>query len=378
MSGVGGSTPLRLKDAVVRFVRLARERGLLAGAAESADALRAIGAIDIGDRDEVYLALRSILASSRDNLPVFDTLFTEFWSPGGLRENRIPRPMAPARPRPAPPRPSSFSMAGWLRNAPDDAESVESKTASTSSSPGGAPPAFGRAELDEIARIARQVARRLANRAGRRWERWPRGARVDLRRSMRMSISTGGDLLQLARRRRRMRKLRIVALCDVSGSMDLYTRFFLHFLRALQHTGARAETFVFATRLTRITEQLGVRRVDQMAEWLAASPADWSGGTRIGESLAQAERSFSALFDRHTIMIVLSDGWDTGHPELLGASLRSLAARVRRVIWLNPLLGSPTYRPLAQGVLAALPHVDLFAPLHDLPSLRRLARQLVS
>lgn len=368
----------RLEEVVVRFCRAAREHGLLVGPSESSDALRAVGAIDVGDRDEVYLALRAILASSREDLALFDELFQRYWSlRGAPRTSDIPRPMPPARHQRPTPRAPSFSMAGWLRNAPDDLESVETRTASASESPRSGPlPQFDSAELTEIARIARQVARRLANRPGRRWQASPRGSRLDLRRSIRGSLTTGGDVLQLARRQRRPRRLRIVALCDVSGSMDLYSRFFLHFLRALQRSRARVETFVFATRLTRVTEQLGAGRLEAVTERLAESVRDWSGGTRIGESIGEAGAQWSRVFDRHTIVIVLSDGWDTGDPALLGSSLAALATRVRRVIWLNPLLGSPNYRPATQGLAAALPHVDLFAPLHDLASLRRLARQI--
>ena len=368
----------RLAEVVVRFCRSARERGLLVGPSESSDALRAVGAIDVSDRDEVYFALRAILASSREDLALFDELFHRFWSlRGAPRPSDIPRPMPPVRRQRPNPRAPSFSMAGWLRNAPDDLELVETRTASASESPRSGPlPQFDSAELTEIARIARQVARRLANRPGRRWQASPRGSRLDLRRSMRGSLATGGEVLQLARRQRRRRKLRIVALCDVSGSMDLYSRFFLHFLCALQRSHARVETFVFATRLTRVTTQLGAGRLDDVTERLAESVRDWSGGTRIGESIGEAGAQWSRVFDRHTILIVLSDGWDTGDPALLGASLAALATRVRRVIWLNPLLSSPNYRPATQGLAAALPHVDLFAPLHDLASLRRLARQI--
>ena len=368
----------RLEEVVVRFCRTAREHGLLVGPSESSHALLAIGAIDVGDRDEVYLALRSILASSREDLVLFDALFQQFWSlKGAPRTSAIPRPAPPDRRQQPTPRAPTFSMAGWLRNAPDNLDTVETRTASASDAPGvGALPPFDSAEVSEIARIAREVARRLANRPGRRWRSSPRGSRLDLRRSMHGSLTTGGDLLQLARRSRRPRRLRIVALCDVSGSMELYSRFLLHFLRALQLSRARVDTFAFATRLTRVTEQLGAGRLDEVTERLAGSIRDWSGGTRIGASLAEAGTRWGRLFDRHTIVIVLSDGWDTGDPALLGSSLAALAARVRRVIWLNPLLGSPNYHPATQGLIAALPHVDLFAPLHDLASLRRLARQI--
>jgi uncharacterized protein with von Willebrand factor type A (vWA) domain len=195
---------------------------------------------------------------------------------------------------------------------------------------------------------------------------------------MRASLATGGDLAQLVRRSRRRRKVRIVAACDVSGSMDLYSRFFLQFLHALQGSFARVESFVFATRLSRVTEQLAAGRLNEALAHLAHDVSDWSSGTRIGASLAQLAARSAHYLDRHTIVVILSDGWDTGEPAMLDAALSSIAQRVDRVIWLNPLLGSPSYRPATVGLLTAMAHVDTFAPLHDIASLRRLARLVAS
>jgi uncharacterized protein with von Willebrand factor type A (vWA) domain len=157
--------------------------------------------------------------------------------------------------------------------------------------------------------------------------------------------------------------------------MDLYSRFLLQFLFALQHVFGRVETFTFATRLTRVTEHLRARSYRQMLRRLT-EVRDWSGGTRIGESLAQFNREWSHLVDRRTIVILLSDGWDTGEPDVLGAELLRIRRRAGRVIWLNPLLGNPSYEPLTRGMAAALPLVHDFAPAHNLAALRDLAGRL--
>jgi uncharacterized protein with von Willebrand factor type A (vWA) domain len=168
-----------------------------------------------------------------------------------------------------------------------------------------------------------------------------------------------------------------VVVCDVSGSMDIYSRFLLQVLYALQHAFARVETFVFSTRLVQITDALTSDSYRAALDALArVSAGEWSGGTKIGESLEQLRRGWPRLFDRRTAVIVLSDGWDTGDPEVLGAALRELKRRAGRIVWLNPLLGSPAYQPLTRGMQAALPHVDVFAPAHDLASLERLASHL--
>ena len=186
------------------------------------------------------------------------------------------------------------------------------------------------------------------------------------------------DLSEFRFRERRTRKTRIVALCDVSGSMDLYSRFLLQFLYALQGSFARVESFVFSTELRRITEALRERPYATALRGLRDSVHDWSGGTRIGACLSTFESEWGRLVDRRTVVIVLSDGWDTGDPEELGRVLEALRMRSRRLIWLNPLLGSPGYEPLTQGMQAALPHLSVFASAHNLDSLRALERHLLA
>ena len=231
-------------------------------------------------------------------------------------------------------------------------------------------------ELKEIERIARQIARRLAARPSRRWRPARRGPRIHLRSTMRRSLETGGDTLYPQRREQKERKTKIVALCDVSGSMDIYSRVLLQFLYALQNAFARVETFVFSTGLNRVTRDLTGDNYRDALVRLSAAVHGWSGGTRIGASLATFNASWSRLVDRRTVVVILSDGWDTGNPEQLADELRVLAHRAGRIVWLNPLLGSPSYEPLTGGMQAALPHVDVFAPAHDLATLRALGRHL--
>ena len=159
--------------------------------------------------------------------------------------------------------------------------------------------------------------------------------------------------------------------------MDLYSRFLLQVLYALQHAFARVETFAFSTRVVRITDSLARESYREALRALeSVSDTGWSGGTKIGESVESVRVSWPRLFDRRTALIILSDGWDTGDPAVLGSALSSLRRRVGRIIWLNPLLGSPSYEPLTRGMQAALPHLHVFASAHDLASLARLAAHL--
>ena len=359
-----------------RFCRLLREEGLLVTPGDTLDAARVLGLVDLADREDLRLALRGVLVHRPEDGPAFDRLFDEFWggnpAPAGrLRRTRPPSASQKER--------LPLSLEQWLRGGERDAEREEalvpgpSELESLGRQDFGS---FGDEALREVTRVARRIARRLATRPSRRWKPARDGARPHLRRTLRLSVKTGGEVSELAFRQRKVRKTKLVVLADVSGSMDLYARLFLQFLFALQHSFARVETFVFATRLSRITEQLRSRAYGEALAELAAEVRDWNGGTRIGASLETFVREWPRLLDGRTVVIVLSDGWETGDPEVLGDALGAVHGRAARVVWLNPLLGSPGYEPLTRGMQAALPHVDVFAPAHDLASLGRLARHL--
>src|SRR6185369_1551477 len=237
--------------------------------------------------------------------------------------------------------------------------------------------AFSHEELEESSRIARRMARRLAKKPSRRWRPVARGRRVNLRRSLRLSLKTGGELIDLRYQERRPKRTKLFVICDVSGSMDIYSRLLLQFIYGLQNSFAKVESFVFATSLARITGELKGKTYRRALDRLAANVQGWSGGTRIGASLAAFNLQWLRRIDKRTVVIILSDGWDTGEPADLAAALSQLKARAGRLVWLNPLLGSSTYYPQTRGMQAALPFIHVFAPAHDLASLRALEPHLV-
>ncbi len=363
---------------VVGFCRLLRARGLAVGPQEAADALRALVSVDVGDRREVYLALRAVLASGPDAQQLFDEAFWQYWGP---------RPEPDLLPAPAQEGTLALDarqaldrvLLEWqdATEAQDDGEGerlpayspVEALTRKDFST-------FTPDELNEMARIVVAIARRVATRLSRRTRRSARGHLVDLRRTMRHSLRRGGEILEILRRERKVQKSRIVLLCDVSGSMDLYSRFLIQFVYALQHATGRVETFVFSTSLSRITGQLAHEDLRAALDAVARQVPDWSGGTKIGRSLRDFLDHYGALLDRRTVVIIISDGWDTGDVDVLEAAMDELHRRAAKVIWLNPLLASPGYEPICQGMRVALPYVDVFAPAHNLESLRRLERYL--
>ena len=183
--------------------------------------------------------------------------------------------------------------------------------------------------------------------------------------------------MDLAHSLRRRQHLKLVLLCDVSKSMDLYSRFLIQFIYAFQNVYRRIETFVFSTSLHRITETLRKEELYSALEQLSATVPDWSGGTKIGASFKQFVEQYGLkLVDSQTVVLIISDGWDTGEVDLLEDSMHFLHKHARNVIWLNPLKGSPGYQPATRGMQAALPHIDIFASAHNLNSLRKLVRQL--
>lgn len=369
-----------LVDLVVRFCSALRRRGIPVPSADGAVAARVLECVDLGDRDEVRIALRTLLVTRVEDVAAFDDEFERTFSAGGTalrhgnrRSADVPAPGLLRRRPPATMLERCLKATG--REEPDRWASVP-RPSENEPRRGHDPRDLDAADLASLTRIARRMARRLATRPSRRVRPTTRGVRVHIRRTMRRMLETGGAAATLAYRERRPRRTKLLVMCDVSGSMDLYARFLLQLLYALARTFARVETFLFATRLSRVTGLLRQPQYGAALDAIARHVRDFSGGTRIGVNLDRIERERRAWIDRRTTVIVLSDGWDTGDPALLGDALARLRRRAGRVIWLNPLLGSPGYQPLTRALHAALPHVDLFHPADDVASLESLVRHL--
>jgi uncharacterized protein with von Willebrand factor type A (vWA) domain len=375
---------------VTSFSRALRERGLRATPASSIDAVQALAAVDISDKADVYFALRSVFSTCHQDLALFDQLFAEWWGSHSREEGRdrtaeSKRPSGdpPANAPRDPPKAGTASthLTRWAASAAEaqDDETVPLAAPSTRDATGSKD--FRHYDDEDVRHLedaATRIVKRLRSRRSRRWRIARRGPRLDARRIVRLALSTGGDPIRLARRERKRRRTKLVVVCDVSGSMDLYSRFLLQVLYALQHAFARVETFVFSTRLVRISDALSNDSYRAALDALVhlEGGGGWSGGTKIGESVEALRVGWPRLIDRRTAVIILSDGWETGDPEVLASALRGLHRRAGRIIWLNPLLGNPAYQPLTAGMQAALPHVDVFAPAHDLASIERLAAHL--
>lgn len=361
---------------LVSFCRALREHGVPVTPAEVVTAATALRLIDTRDRDEVFLSLRCILTTRSDDFPIFAELFETFWtrSPRKL----VQRESLSTNVRSPQVKGLAYFLEHWSTSLSEDGKSI--KTPGASETESGAEKdfsAFSNDELAEISQLARRMVRRMAKNPSRRWRPVRRGARVNLRRSLRLSLTTGGELIDLAYKERRPKRTKLFVICDVSGSMDIYSRLLLQFVYGLQNSFARVESFVFATSVSRISADLKNRSYQRVLDRLSANVRGWSGGTRIGASLVEFNAQWLRRIDKRTVVIILSDGWDTGEPEQLAHALSKISERAGRLIWLNPLLGSTDYEPVTRGMQAALPFVNVFAPAHNLASLRALEKHLV-
>ena len=373
---------------VLHFTRLLHRLGLDVQAGRARDAAAALAHVDVGRRADFRHTLRSLLIHRAEDLAPFDEAFRVFWRrPHGDWTGQDLRALGETRRSGAPEYESEApeSDAGDAGQDGGDGRAryrVERMAVlSYSDRESLYAKDFEHFTEEELAAAERMLARLqwdLGVRASRRWQAG-RGPAPDLRRAVRANMRYGGELLDLPERRRRTRRRPLILLCDVSGSMERYSRMLLHFVHALTGGGrlGRVESFVFATRLTRITRQLVTRRAEVAVPRLPRTIADFGGGTRIGDAL----RAFNVEWARRVrgrgpLVLLISDGWDRGDPERLRTEIARLQRSCHRLIWLNPLLGSPDYVPLTRGMQAALPSIDDFLPVHNLASLEALASHL--
>jgi uncharacterized protein len=364
------------------FGEVLRRLGLDFGTSNMLDLVRATQDIPIGRKHDFRHAARSLLVHRQQDLPVFDEAFQVFWRrPATGISTRDLRSMGEERryrtPQVMPPRGSD--AADDPAGPPGQEQPVIDLSRTHSATEVLRAKDFAEYTPDEMAQ-ARAMMGQLAWSPGRRRTRrsapGPGGA-LDLRATIRRNLKYGGEPLELARRRPRDKPRPLVLICDVSGSMERYTRMLLQFIHTIAGETRRPEAFLFATRLTRITRHLGHRRVNQAVTQVSRAVPDWAGGTRIGEVI----KAFNFHWARRVlrggpVVLIISDGWDRGDPALLSREMARLRRSCHRLIWLNPLLGTADYQPLAQGIQAALPHVDDFMPVHNLNSLDALARHL--
>ena len=384
----------RLAANIMYFARVLRAAGLPIGPGRVLAALEAVRAVGVANREDFYWALHAVLVNRRDQRELFDQAFHVFWRSPKIME-RLMAMILPSLDT----RESADDSALSRRISDAMAEEGPSRTVDRPE-----PEPVDRIELELDAAMTwsgreilqgkdfekmtadevRQARRRIRairlpimDVPTRRYRADRAGARADLRASLRAALRSGGDIIPMRYRSRRRRHPPLVILCDISGSMDRYSRMFIHFMHAITNDRDRVHTFLFGTRLTNITRYLRYRDVDVALEKVAGAVEDWAGGTRIGQCLHDFNRNWSRrVLGQGALVLFISDGLDRDGGAGLAGEMERLHKSCRRLIWLNPLLRYDGFEPKSLGVRAIMPHVDEFRPVHNLDSLEALTAVL--
>lgn len=349
------------------------------GAATAVDALHALSMTSFETPGKFRQILRATIPRRNADLALFDALYAHFWH--GRRHSN--RPFLG----------SESSEQGKIGEGQNDSEyfiegiAVEhsAETLADVDDPQVVPlfsplsslgqkdfSQFSDDDLEEISALIQTTAKKLALQFNRRFKSRTGGDALDIRKTLRKSMAYGGEPLNLAFRQRRRKENRIVLLCDVSKSMDVYSRFLIQFIYGFQSVYRRIDTFVFSASLYRISDQLNKIGFQEALADLSGAVPGWSGGTKIGDSLQQFLEGYGAgLLNKRTWLIIMSDGWDAGEIDRLEDAMARLKRRAGRIVWLNPLAGHSAFEPTVRGLQAALPYVDLFASAHNLESLKK-------
>lgn len=372
---------------LLAFGRALKQLGVKISLSQVIDTSRSLDLVDIAEKEDFRALLRANLISQKEDFPVFDLAFDCFWREQNYE--RVPMDTLEIQGTPT----ESPAREGGEEEGLEEAfaeapakENVELENLDELSIPTySAQELLHRKDFSEmtveesraIARAILLIATKIATQISRRKKRARKGATVDPRWTLRKNIKYGGDVIDLVNRKRRIKKTKVVLLCDVSGSMDCYSRFLIQFMYGLQNELWGVETFVFSTSLSRITHLIRTKDISNALEQISGSILGWSGGTNIGRSLQTFNRNFApSMVTSRTIVVIISDGWDRGDVSLLERQMQDLKRRCKKVIWLNPLLASENYEPLCKGMQAALPYIDLFLSVHNLNSLVALGRTL--
>ncbi len=371
-----------LLENILTFSRLLRRAGLPVTLEQTMNFARALTLVDIGDREQVYYAARDLLVSRQEHFQLFDILFNRFWR----RQSKVRgssgqiAPIAPRHQPQAQNTAGTFTLLGYLARESDPELDVADRSETYSAVEVLQQRRFSEMspeELETIHRLIQRMRWQISLRQTRRRIPDSRGNIIHLRRILRSAVKHGGVAWNLSWQDLKIKQRPIVLIADISGSMERYTRLILQFFYSVTNSLQNVESFVFATRLSRLTPQLKLKNIDRAIEETGQEVVDWSGGTRIGECLRAFNRQWSRrVVRRGAIVIIVSDGWERGDVSILKQEMRYLKHRCYRLIWLNPLLGTRGYRPLAEGMAAALPFIDDFLPIHNLQSLSAFSEHL--
>ena len=375
---------------VVGFLAHLRQNGLRLGVAEAELALSALTEVEATRPEDCRRALRAVCTGCKEEAERFDDLFDSFWLDAGrVKQKVIANTQSPLNDAVHSSREGqgTDAMSAGTATAPDSNDDGEANSDGTGKLIATKQRNLSRKDLRDLVRpediaeaekVARQMGAALRDRRSRRRIAARKGDRLHFRKTIRRSLATGGEPLRLLRKKRPDRSRKIVALCDVSGSMSVYAQVFLAFLAGLMRADKDADAYLFHTRLVRITEALRDKDTMRAIGRMSLMADGFGGGSKIAGSLQRFAETYAKRFvDGRSVVLILSDGYDTSPPAQMDAALGALKKRGCKIIWLNPLKGWRDYAPIAGGMAAALPHLDLFQPANTLADLADLEQELV-
>lgn len=374
---VAGESPAsemsyRVDRAAVAFGRVLRRSGVRVGSDRTLEFVRALDEVGMERRESVYWAGRAVFCSRYEDLKIYDAAFQAFWDE--LERDKLP-PQPKEKEEP-PVMDSVMPPKEQVEASEEGEEAVRMKYSPVELLRSKDFSAYTHEEFDELNRLLADLRLSGALRRSRRLERSKRG-RFDHRRTLRAALRTGGETVRHSFRSNRMQPRRVVLLCDISGSMSDYSRALMRFLHAGVIGGGKLEAFSIGTRLTRITRELTTKDPDRALREAAEAVKDWSGGTRIGDAMKEfVDRWGQRGMARGSVIVILSDGWDRGDVAVLAEQMRRMSRLAHRIIWVNPLKAATGYEPIAGGMAAALPYVDVFLSGHNFDSLQELAEAI--
>ena len=398
----------RLLYRLTEFGRILWEVGIDVGPRKMLDLAVTLDYIDITNKDEFYDTLKCSLLAKHEQEPLFNQMYLYYWymrdrqdkkgdeTPGAAKRDEKKMRLPPSELKRLAEHLNAPSERKDLRTEMRESERrrrVEEHLKDDEDDEADAPQgtaysaiemlrkkdfeSFTWDEVQEAKKLMSEMRWHLGQRPTRRKRPARRGSYPDMRRIVRRNLKYGAEMLELTWREIKFKPRPLVIICDISGSMSLYSRLLLHFIHTISNGLINVEAFVFGTRLTRITRQLKLRDVDDAVRDVSKTVQDWSGGTRIGDALYYFNQKWSKrVLGRGAVVLIISDGWDRGEPGMLEVQMDRLQHSCHRLIWLNPLLGSPDYRPLTIGMKTALPYIDNFLPAHNLDSLISLGNIL--
>ena len=379
----------RLSENILHFGRVLRRAGLPIGPGQVLDALRAVATVGLSNRQDFYWTLHSVFVKHRPQRDVFDQAFHIFWRNPDILERMMQMVLPDISSGESATDKEELSRRVAEALAPgesddgekNDEEEIEfDATLTWSANEVLSHKDFEKMSAEEIKQATTAIYRLrlpIMDVPTRRFRSSSSGNRVDMRRTLRAALRSGGDIIPLTKRKRRFRHPPLVVICDISGSMERYSRMFLHFMHAITNDRDRVHTFLFGTRLTNITRHLRHKDVDASLNKVGEAVEDWSGGTRIGHCLHDFNRNWSRrVLSQGAVVLMISDSLDREEGHGLAEEMERLHKSCRQLIWLNPLLRYEGFEPKSVGIRAMLPHVDRFKTVHNLASLRDLTELL--